>query len=285
VAVVAKQYSDVGNKLTETGTLVGTPLYMSPEQAAGEKLDPRTDVWALSVITYECLTGAMPATGENYGQVLARLIRGDVKRLAEAALPIPADFVEAVDAGLVDRRRRPGLEGLRQALEKYRDAEIEPPPESTDIKDGHAPARAPKLPLLNTAAATGAGLITSTSLMPEQTAAPAPRAARTFIAVLAIVLPVFVVSFVAIRLGRGRATDGHASAGPAASAPAAVASLETPPPPASTSAASQVSPPPEPSAVPAPVRSARPKASSAPVVRPASSATRLQGGVGGNVPF
>ena len=43
-----------------TGTLLGTPYYMSPEQAEGRDVDYRSDIWALGVIASECLTGQRP---------------------------------------------------------------------------------------------------------------------------------------------------------------------------------------------------------------------------------
>lgn len=50
-------------KLTQTGEIFGSPLYMSPEQCLGQKLDARTDVYGLGCVMYECLTGAPPLRG------------------------------------------------------------------------------------------------------------------------------------------------------------------------------------------------------------------------------
>lgn len=54
--------------MTSTGAIMGTPFYMSPEQAEGSKeVDQRTDVWALGVIAYECILGARPFGSESLG--------------------------------------------------------------------------------------------------------------------------------------------------------------------------------------------------------------------------
>ncbi len=71
---LTRAYSSVRDgKLTTAGAIVGTPEYMSPEQALGEPVDQRTDVYALGTMLYELLTGAQPFTGESAGEILAKL--------------------------------------------------------------------------------------------------------------------------------------------------------------------------------------------------------------------
>jgi serine/threonine protein kinase len=54
-----------GQKLTGTGTSIGTPHYMSPEQARAQPIDGRSDIYSLGVVAYQCLTGAVPYDGED----------------------------------------------------------------------------------------------------------------------------------------------------------------------------------------------------------------------------
>ena len=62
---------DADTKLTVDGTLLGTPDYMSPEQARGKGgIDGRSDVWSLCVVLYHAITGRLPFTGESYNGVL-----------------------------------------------------------------------------------------------------------------------------------------------------------------------------------------------------------------------
>lgn len=68
-------------KLTRTGTLVGTPFYMAPEQINGGKVDVRTDMYAVGVILYEMCTGKLPFGGETLGEVLIGHIQKTVPPL------------------------------------------------------------------------------------------------------------------------------------------------------------------------------------------------------------
>ncbi len=65
--------------LTKTGSMLGTPYYMSPEQAFGEKdVDHQADIWSLGVILYECLSGKRPVDGDNFGQLVKVLATGGI---------------------------------------------------------------------------------------------------------------------------------------------------------------------------------------------------------------
>ena len=63
--------------VTEEGLVLGTPTYMSPEQARGKPVDRRTDIWAFGCVLYECLTGRRAFGGETFSDVVASIVQGD----------------------------------------------------------------------------------------------------------------------------------------------------------------------------------------------------------------
>ena len=74
----------VSQDMTHTGTMIGTPNYMSPEQIQGLTIDGRSDQFSLAVIVYELLTGAKPFTGENLPALFYQICKQDPKPVQEA---------------------------------------------------------------------------------------------------------------------------------------------------------------------------------------------------------
>ncbi|MDX1675146.1 MAG: protein kinase, partial [Longimicrobiales bacterium] len=90
-----------GGRITETGLSLGTPHYMSPEQASGDQLlDKRSDVYALGCILYEMLTGEPPYGGPTAQSVLAKILTGDAQRITDLRKTVPLHVDAAVAKAL-----------------------------------------------------------------------------------------------------------------------------------------------------------------------------------------
>jgi serine/threonine-protein kinase len=63
---------------TQSGVILGTAAYMSPEQARGQAVDKRADIWALGVVVYEMLTARRPFEGETISDTIAAVLREEV---------------------------------------------------------------------------------------------------------------------------------------------------------------------------------------------------------------
>jgi eukaryotic-like serine/threonine-protein kinase len=98
---IARALSEGGDQLTQTGMSVGTPAYMSPEQAAGDRhLDARTDVYSLATVLYEMLAGEPPFTGPTVQAIIAKRMSGDVPRVRRVRPSVPEYVEQAITRAL-----------------------------------------------------------------------------------------------------------------------------------------------------------------------------------------
>lgn len=118
--------ADSASVKTESGVMMGTAHYMSPEQARGQEVDARTDIFSFGVVLYEMLTRHAPFAGPTLSDVIAALLRSEPPPLASYAPEIPSELERVVSKTLrKDREERyqsikdlsADLKAVRQELE------------------------------------------------------------------------------------------------------------------------------------------------------------------------
>jgi tetratricopeptide (TPR) repeat protein/predicted Ser/Thr protein kinase len=117
------------SEMTQDGIVLGTPNYMSPEQALGDKIDARSDVFAAGAVFYEALTGYKPFDAESTPGVLFQVVHKQPRPVREVLPEVPQILAEVVEKALIKdkskrfqsaRQMRAALSVARQALEAGR---------------------------------------------------------------------------------------------------------------------------------------------------------------------
>jgi hypothetical protein len=138
---IARLMETSGGELTHTGMMVGSADYLAPEQAEGDPVDARADIYSLGIVLYECLTGELPFKGDNFVGVAMQHV--------SAPLPDPRGVVPAIPAHLADcvvraAAKRPGarfasadafVDALEGAPLAGATGVMPPPPVSEDEAD------------------------------------------------------------------------------------------------------------------------------------------------------
>lgn len=92
-------------RLTASGTIIGTPAYLSPEQAQGLPLDPRTDIYSTGIVLYEMLTGLLPFDADDIGTILLQQVKKRAEPLTKHNPDVPKPLEAIV---LKSLEKRPG---------------------------------------------------------------------------------------------------------------------------------------------------------------------------------
>lgn len=94
-----------GLSITQPGQIIGTPSYMSPEQAEGKTVDYRSDIFSLGVVMFEALTGERPFKGSSHAEVVSNVLKSDPPSISQSRSEIPALIVKLVEKCLVKSPR------------------------------------------------------------------------------------------------------------------------------------------------------------------------------------
>ena len=126
---------------TEPGIIMGTASYMSPEQARGQSVDNRTDIWSLGVMFYEMLSGHTPFDGDTAMDVIASILHKEPP-------PLPAEFspaIVAVVACTLEKKKEQRYETAGQMLSVLRSLKVEPGSQSrVELHSGEVPDKETK---------------------------------------------------------------------------------------------------------------------------------------------
>ncbi len=133
--------------ITSTGTTLGTPCYMAPEQAFGDgKVDARADVFALGVVMYECLSGIRPIEAGNVVQYIKQLKTTAIVPLGELQPDLPREVIDLTTRMLsMDRSERPSLEAALDVLTS-RESSVDKPSSKTSTSSPEVARAVPPTP-------------------------------------------------------------------------------------------------------------------------------------------
>jgi eukaryotic-like serine/threonine-protein kinase len=182
---VAEHTVTIAGPNTLEGTILGTVNYMSPEQAEGKPVDPRSDIFSLGAVLYEMATGRKAFDGDTTISTITAILRDEPKPISGIAAPLPREFERVVARCLrkePDRRFQTALD-VRNALEELHEdlkggsGILQPPPAGPAAGAIPTPARLPNRRVFAIAAAgiailIAAGWAVSRSMrQPEEPAA------------------------------------------------------------------------------------------------------------------
>ena len=93
-------------KLTQSGMVIGTPDYMSPEQAIGGEVDAQSDLYSLGIVLYECITGILPFRGDTPISTIYKIINNDLEPLNRTVLDAPKWIESIVEKVLAKKKKQ-----------------------------------------------------------------------------------------------------------------------------------------------------------------------------------
>jgi tRNA A-37 threonylcarbamoyl transferase component Bud32/Tfp pilus assembly protein PilF len=109
--------------LTQAGSSLGTPSYMSPEQIEGKPIDGRSDIFSLGVVFYEMITGERPFKGENLASIIVKIIQAQPRKVSELKKDLPPELENIILKMLEkdpEKRYQTGQDVLEALRKVYR---------------------------------------------------------------------------------------------------------------------------------------------------------------------
>lgn len=238
-----------GASVTNTGEVLGTPHYMSPEQVRGQDLDGRTDIFSTGVVLYEMITGEKPFSGQNVTAVIYKIVNEQPVPPRQVDVSIHPGLSMIISKCLAKdpEERYQEASDLSTALKSYKIVSIPqkfsttgtqpvdpppgavdarftppPPPSSRATPRPIAPSHAVPTTTAHAAAAPKPALIQdapTVALNPETSAKSNPQKTMVLFAVLAAILIVGAVGIRMLRRSPAEPTEPQSTVAPAATTP------------------------------------------------------------------
>jgi serine/threonine-protein kinase len=238
---LARAVSDA--RLTRSGVVIGTPLYMAPEHAAGGHVGPTADVWSMGVVLYECVTGVLPFTTTDRSALAAQILAGHVRPVRQVRGDVPPALALAIDGALQRElgARHSSMRAFAQALTFAAAGCGVATPNDPD------PVGLPEFAVWRASAesAPNVGLGATQELLPGSVAPPpsAPPRARRRTALLGVLLLLALAGALGLTIWLQRDSSRARLPAPPPPARPSVPAVAAPPPPSPALEPAAASPP------------------------------------------
>ena len=209
-----------GDELTQTGSVMGTATYFSPEQAQGKNVDPRSDLYSLGIVLFEMVTGRPPFIGDSPVAIAYKHVQESPPRPTSLnpAIPKPLESVIARLLAKNPAQRYPSAEEVRTDLRRFRQGEplmnsvgsaapaaaTQPDPSQQTVPQASSMPTGQQRAVIDTTRAIPAAQAANYEPVEEEYYEP-PRRNGVFFAMLAVLLVALaaIVFFIANTLGSG----------------------------------------------------------------------------------
>jgi serine/threonine-protein kinase len=245
-----------GMKMTSSGAVMGTPYYMSPEQASGSlEADGRSDLFTVGVIVYECVTGRIPFEGESFNQLMFKIVLTEPPHPQDVVPELDPAFTSIILKAMVRdvtqrfQTAKEFADAIQAWIETGAHVSVPPPPESAELYLGvtrppRASARGP-IPRPTANGNVAARATTGTWATSQPGASPS-RSAVTYAIAGGVLLAAGALAAVLVLRSGPRTPNVEAPS--RATAPASLSPVAAPAAPSVSAPASAAAPIPAPSA-------------------------------------
>ncbi len=162
-------------RMTQSGMLVGTPEYISPEQCHGEKLDGRSDIYALGITLYQLLSGRTPFDADTPAALVLQIVDGPIPPVGELNPTIPPG-VQAIVAKMMHTDRRQRFQSAEDLIHALKETDTQPVTSATRAHPAPAVVAAPDATGEPTVAMLPQDSTVVAPAAPTEAVAPTPQA-------------------------------------------------------------------------------------------------------------